>query len=174
MLDMSRISRTVRRTAPIFCLVALSSCSGASGSDVAESDYEDGAGITASVLPQIASVGEDAEKSSDAEYVVDATIEGATAGRTVELQVADGDDWTTEDTAETDDEGRVALTVGEAGTSRSASTSPPTTLRPRRSSTSSTRWTTPRGQRATRATPASASAPAPPTRPPRSRTARCD
>lgn len=114
MLDMSRISRTVRRTAPIVCLVALSACSGASGIDLAESDYEDGAGITASVLPQIASVGEDTEKSSDAEYVVDATIEGASAGQTVELQVADGEDWTTEDTAETDDEGRVALTVGEA------------------------------------------------------------
>ncbi|UUZ57640.1 hypothetical protein [Nocardioides sp. B-3] len=111
---MSRIATALRRTAPIVCLVALTACSGASGIDLAESDYEDGAGITATVLPQIAAVGEDVEKSTDAEYVVDARIEGAPAGQAVELQVADGDDWTTEDAAETDDEGRVALTVGEA------------------------------------------------------------
>ncbi len=106
------VSTAVRRTAAIVCVLALSACSGASG--LSESDYEDGEGITARVLPQIAAVGEDVEQSTDADFVVEATIEGESEGRTVELQVADGDDWTTEDTAETDDKGRVTLTVGEA------------------------------------------------------------
>ncbi len=111
---MSRTSTVVRRTAAIACLTALAACSGASGIDLAESDYEDGKGITATVLPQIASAGEDAEKSTDAEYVVDATVEGAEAGQVVELQVADGDEWSVEDSAKTDADGRVALTVGKA------------------------------------------------------------
>ncbi|EON22763.1 glycoside hydrolase family 16 [Nocardioides sp. CF8] len=110
----SRTSTALRHTAALVCLTALTACSGASGIDVAESDYDDGAGITAVVLPQLAAPGEDTEESSDAEYVVDATIEGASAGQVVELQVADGDDWTLEDSAETDEKGRVALTVGEA------------------------------------------------------------
>ena len=107
-------STVVRRTSALALLAALTACTGASGIDLAESDYEDGAGITATVLPQIAAPGEDAEKSTDAEYVVDATIEGADAGQAVELQVADGDDWSVADSAETDADGRVALTVGEA------------------------------------------------------------
>ncbi len=111
---MLRALITLRHTAALACLVVLTACSGGSGSDLAEGDYEDGAGITASVLPQIAAPGEDAEKSSDAEYVVEATIEDAEAGRAVEVQVADGDEWKTADRAETDDEGRVSLTVGEA------------------------------------------------------------
>ena len=96
--------------------------------------------------------GEDAEKSTDADFVVDVTIEGAEAGREVELQVPDGDDWATEDTAETDDEGRVALTVGDAEELRviSEETTPVgiTPLHRRRrpippSPTSSTSWTPP-------------------------------
>jgi beta-glucanase (GH16 family) len=111
---MSGTRTAARRTAALVCLAALTACSGASGIDLAESDYEDGVGITATVLPQLAAPGEDTEKSTDAEYVVDATIEGAQAGQAVELQVADGDDWTVADSAETDADGRVALTVGEA------------------------------------------------------------
>ena len=111
---MSRSGPALRRTSLLVCLLALSACSGGSGSDLSESDYTDGKGITATVLPQIAAVGEDAEKSTDAAYVVDATIEGAEAGREVELQVPDGDGWQVEDTAETDDEGRVSLTTGRA------------------------------------------------------------
>ena len=111
---MSRSSAAVRRTAALVCLATLTACSGASGIDLTESDYEDGAGITASVLPQLADPGEDTEKSTDAEYVVDATVEGAKAGQVVELQVADGDSWRLEDTAKTDADGRVALSVGEA------------------------------------------------------------
>ena len=111
---MSGTRTAVRRTAAaLVCLAALTACSGG-GIDLAESDYEDGKGITAEVLPQIAAPGEDAEKSDDAEYVVDATIEGAKAGQAVELQVADGDDWSVEDSAETDEDGRVALTTGAA------------------------------------------------------------
>lgn len=111
---MSRTRTTVRRTTALVCLAALTACSGASAIDLSESDYEDGAGITATVLPQLAAAGEDTEKSTDAEYVVDATIEGAEAGQEVQLQVADGDEWTLADSAETDADGRVALTVGEA------------------------------------------------------------
>jgi len=104
----------MRRTAALACLAALAACSGSSGADLTESDFKDGKGIRAVVLPQLAATGEDAEKSTEADFVVDVSIEGAEAGREVELQVADGDDWRTEDTAETDAEGRVALTVGEA------------------------------------------------------------
>lgn len=104
----------VRRTSALVCLAALTACSGGSRIDLAESDYEDGEGITATVLPQIAAAGEDTEKSTDAKFVVDAKIKGAEAGREVELQVADGDDWEVEDTAETDDKGRVSLTTDAA------------------------------------------------------------
>ena len=111
---MPRTRAVVRRTSALACLAALAACSGAAGIDLAESDYEDGAGITATVLPQLAAAGEATEASTDAEYVVDATIKGAKAGRVVELQVADGKDWTLEDSAETDADGRVALSVAEA------------------------------------------------------------
>jgi beta-glucanase (GH16 family) len=111
---MSRTSTALRRTSALVLLLAVTACTGASGIDLAESDYEDGAGITATVLPQIAAPGADTEKSTDAEYVVDATIEDAKAGQSVELQVPDGDGWKVEDEAKTDADGRVALTVGEA------------------------------------------------------------
>jgi len=114
MPSMSRTRTAVRRTAALVCVAALTACSGAAAIDLAQSDYEDGAGITATVLPQLAAAGEDTEKSTDAEYVVDATIEGAKAGQEVQLQVADGDDWTLADSAETDADGRVSLTVGAA------------------------------------------------------------
>lgn len=115
---MSRTSSAPRRTSALVCLAALTACSGASGIDLAESDYKDGEGITATVLPQLAAPGEDTEKSTDAEYVVDATIDGAKAGQEVELQVPDGDGWSAEDSAKTDADGRVALTVGEASVLR--------------------------------------------------------
>jgi beta-glucanase (GH16 family) len=111
---MSRTSTTARRGVAIVCLAVLAACSEASGIDLAQSDYEDGAGITATVLPQLAAPGEDTEKSTEAEYVVDATIEDAGEGQAVELQVADGDDWNVADSAETDADGRVTLSVGEA------------------------------------------------------------
>lgn len=88
---MSRASSAVRRTTLLVCLAALAACSGGSGSDLAESDYRDGVGITATLLPQIAAAGDDIEKSTDAAYVVDAVVKDAEAGREVELQVADGD-----------------------------------------------------------------------------------
>lgn len=112
---MSRASSALRRTSVLVCVVSLAACSGGEGGDLSESDYKDGAGITATVLPQIAAAGEDTEKSTDAAYVVDVTIQDAGAGREVELQVADGEDWSDEDTAETDDEGRVTLTTRAAG-----------------------------------------------------------
>lgn len=112
---MSRRSTALRRTPMFVLLVALAACSGASGLDLDESDYKDGEGITAELLPQLAAPGEDAEKSTDAAYVVDVTIEDAKAGRLVELQVADGDDWEAADSAKTDDEGRVALFTNKTG-----------------------------------------------------------
>ena len=112
---MLRTRSILRRTTLLVCLTALAACSGGPGTDLAESDYKDGAGITATLLPQIAAEGDDTEKSTDAAYVVDATIQDADAGREVELQVADGDGWKVEDSAETDDEGRVTLTTAEAG-----------------------------------------------------------
>jgi beta-glucanase (GH16 family) len=106
----------MRRTAAaVTCFAALAACSGSSGGEPADPDFEDGEGISAVVLPQLAAPGEGAEKSTEAEFVVDVSVEGAQAGREVELQVADGDDWATEDTGETDADGRVALTVAEPG-----------------------------------------------------------
>ncbi len=110
-----RLTSTVfRRFAVMACagaLVGLAACSG----NAADPDFTDGKGITAQVLPQISAPGEEPEGADDASYVVDATIDGAKAGRDVELQVADGDDWKVADTAKTDATGRVALTVGESG-----------------------------------------------------------
>ncbi|WP_114327782.1 glycoside hydrolase family 16 protein [Nocardioides currus] len=117
---MFRSRSAVRRSAATACVVAsllaATACSGgASGIELSESDYEDGEGISASMLPQIAAPGEDPEKSDRASYVVDATVDGAGAGQAVELQVEDGGDWKVVDSADTDDEGRVALTTDETG-----------------------------------------------------------
>ncbi len=111
---MSVPSSALRRTAALACLLALASCSGQTQKEPAAPEFKDGEGITAVLLPQMASTGEDTEKSTDADYVVDATVEGAEAGQEVELQVADGDEWTTQDTGETDAKGRVTLTAGGA------------------------------------------------------------
>lgn len=111
---MSDTKSALRRLAALSCLIVLVGCSNSPTEGAAKAEFVDGEGITAVVLPQIASSGEEPESSSDADFVVDATIEGATAGQEVELQVPDGDGWQTEDTAETDDEGRVSLRVGSA------------------------------------------------------------
>ncbi len=108
------IRTAMRHTAALSCICLLAACSGTSGSDSAAPEFKDGEGISAVVLPQLAADGQDAEKSTDADFVIDATIEGAESGREVELQVADGDTWKTEDTAETDADGRVSLRVGAA------------------------------------------------------------
>ena len=114
MSNQRRTTTFVRRTAVLACVAVLAACSGNSGNELSEDDYEDGKGISAVVLPQLAAAGESTEKSTDAEFVVDVSVEGAQAGREVELQVADGDAWKTEDSGETDADGRVALIVGEA------------------------------------------------------------
>ncbi|HXH77252.1 glycoside hydrolase family 16 protein [Nocardioides sp.] len=116
----------VRRTAALACVAVLAACSSNSGGtpggtpggpsdETSQPDFTDGQGISAVVLPQIAAPGDSAEKSTDADFVVDVTIEDAQAGREVELQVPDGEDWTTEDTGETDAKGRVTLTVAQPG-----------------------------------------------------------
>ncbi len=106
---------TLRRTAAMACIGALVGLAACSGTEAADPDFTDGKGISATVLPQIAAPGEEPEAANDADYVVDATIEGAEEGREVELQVADGDDWEIADTAETDAEGRVSLRVAKTG-----------------------------------------------------------
>ena len=112
---MSLTNLSMRPLAALSCLAVLVACSSPSKQGAAKLDFVDGEGITAVVLPQIAADGEEPESSTDADFVVDATIEGAEAGQEVEVQVPDGDGWQTEDTAETDDEGRVSLRVGSAG-----------------------------------------------------------
>ncbi|QIK75224.1 glycoside hydrolase family 16 protein [Nocardioides piscis] len=99
------------------CITALAACAeDAKGktSSLTQADYEDGEGISATVLPQLAAPGDDVQASTDADFVVDATVQGAEAGRTVELQVAEGDEWRVKDSAETDADGRVSLTTGAA------------------------------------------------------------
>lgn len=94
-------------------LVALAGCSGSSAAPD-ESSYDDGEGIKAQVHPQLVAPGDDVEAAADAEYVVEARIEGEGEGREVELQVRQDGDWEVVENAETDESGRVSFSVGEA------------------------------------------------------------
>ena len=94
-----------------------SGCSSSGGSDGSLPAYELSDSVSARVLPQLASVGEDTEAADDAEWVVEARIDDVDAGTPVVLVARDGTDaWETVDETETDDTGEVALTTSATGT----------------------------------------------------------
>ncbi len=94
-----------------------SGCSSIGGNDGSLPAYELSDSVSARVLPQLASVGEDTEAADDAEWVVEARIDDVDAGTPVVLVARDGTDaWETVDETETDDTGEVALTTSATGT----------------------------------------------------------
>ena len=73
--------------------------------------------VTARVLPQLASIGEDTQAADEAEWVVEARIDDVETGTPVALVARDGTDaWGTVAETETDDTGEVALTTEATGT----------------------------------------------------------
>lgn len=68
-------------------------------------------GVQARILPQMAgAVSAKPEAAGNAAWVVDATVQGASAGTEVELHAKSDGEWSVVDTATTDDKGRVGLT----------------------------------------------------------------
>ena len=94
-------------------------CSSSPSGDTGPPAYSVSDEVTARVLPQLASVGEDTEAADDAEWVVEARIDDVDAGTPVELLARDGTDaWESVAETETDDSGEVALTTDATGTMR--------------------------------------------------------
>ena len=99
----------------VTALVA-SGCSSPEVDDAGEPSYAVSDAVTARVLPQLASVGEDTEAATDADWVVEARIDDVEAGTPVALLARDGTEaWRTVDETETDDTGEVALTTSATG-----------------------------------------------------------
>ena len=71
--------------------------------------------VTARVLPQLASVGEDTEAADDAEWVVEVRLDDVEAGTTVALVARQDGGWETVDETESNDSGEVALTTTATG-----------------------------------------------------------
>jgi beta-glucanase (GH16 family) len=71
--------------------------------------------VSATVLPQLAAVGEETEAADDAAWVVDVVAEGVEAGTPVVLMAESDGEWETLDEAETDEDGAATLTSTAAG-----------------------------------------------------------
>jgi len=100
----------------LIAVALLTSGCSASGDDDGPPSYEKSEAVSATVLPQLAAVGEDTESADDAAWVVDVVAEGVDAGTPVVLMAESADGgWDTLDEAETDDEGAVTLTSTAAG-----------------------------------------------------------
>lgn len=111
--------RSTRHALPTALAAALllTSCSGSGepAADIAPPSYVESSSITAQVLPQIASSGEDTEDADDAAWVVEARLEHVDKGTAVRLVALEDDEWETVDEAETDKKGRVTLTSTVGG-----------------------------------------------------------
>ena len=96
-------------------LLVTTACSDSTPVAQAEPPSYEKTGVVARVLPQLASPGEDTAAADDAEWVVDAAVEGASEGTEVKLVGLVDGDWETVDEGETDEDGEVALTTSATG-----------------------------------------------------------
>ena len=96
-------------------LLAVSACSSEAPVEGAKPPAYDDAGVAARALPRLAGSGEDPAAADDAEWVVEAVVEGAGAGTSARLFALVDDEWTEVDEAETDEDGEVALTTTATG-----------------------------------------------------------
>ncbi|GAA5107925.1 hypothetical protein GCM10023339_06400 [Alloalcanivorax gelatiniphagus] len=122
---MSRTPRLALRSRPrrrllsgLLTVVFVTAGCSASGddADAAAPSYEASADVDAQVLPQLAATGEDTESADDADWVVDATVDGVEEGTAVTLVAKTDDGWEDVDEEETDADGRVALASSASGT----------------------------------------------------------
>ncbi|WP_268932250.1 glycoside hydrolase family 16 protein [Nocardioides okcheonensis] len=101
--------------AGLACLLTLAGCSG-SDETASLPAYDTSDAVTVTVHPQLAANGEDTASADDADWVVDAQVDGVDAGTEVALWSEGEDGWEDVSDAETDDDGRVSLTTPVAGT----------------------------------------------------------
>ena len=107
------LSRPALATAAV--LVTATACSGTSPTPPAEPPAYESTGVAARPLPQLAGVSEDTAAAEDAEWVVEAVVEGAGEGTEVRLVALVDGEWTDVDADETDEDGEVALTTTATG-----------------------------------------------------------
>ena len=111
------MSRKPRLSLALVAAAALAAgCSSSPVDDGNAPSYRASTDVQARALPQIAATGEDVEAADDASWVVEATVDGVDEGTAVTLVAkADGGEWESVSDAETDEDGRVALTSDTAG-----------------------------------------------------------
>ena len=110
-----RRSAAILSGALTMVLVASACSSSSDDSSGAPPPFTESDTITARVLPQLAANGEDVEAADDAAWVVEASIEDAAEGTSVDLVAQTDDGWESVDEQETDAEGGVMLTSTAAG-----------------------------------------------------------